>query len=36
MSYCKNCEEEIVEGEEIFDDEGDCFCSQDHLDRYKS
>ena len=32
---CKNCEEEIEEGKEIFDEDGDVFCSEEHQERYK-
>jgi len=31
---CTNCEDEIEDGKEIWDEEGNPFCSQDHLKRY--
>lgn len=34
MNSCTNCEEDISEGFEVFDDEGNPFCCQDHLERF--
>lgn len=31
---CLNCCEEIEEGKEIYDSEGNCFCSDNHMERY--
>jgi hypothetical protein len=31
---CVNCEEEIEDGKEIYDDEGNVFCCEDHLERW--
>ena len=31
---CTNCCDEIEDGEEITDDDGNPFCCQEHLDRY--
>ena len=34
MDSCTNCCEDIEEGKTIFDEEGNPFCSQNHLDLY--
>jgi len=34
VEECINCCDEIEDGKEIWDDEGQCFCSEDHKERY--
>jgi hypothetical protein len=31
---CTNCCEEIEEGKEVYDDEGNVFCCLNHLERF--
>lgn len=34
MNECLNCCENIEEGKEVYDNEGNCFCSEDHKERW--